>query len=60
MFEKKPNKITPEEQPERFNWFIQNVGFYKVGEVVFLLNYFPGGRQKIVWFPKLATIQKVK
>lgn len=56
---KKTNKTIPQEQPV-FNWFIQYVGFYKVGKVVFLFNYFPGERQKVVWFPKLTTIQKVK
>lgn len=55
----KPEQPTPQEQPG-FNWFIPYVGFYKVAEVGFLFNYFPGVRQKIVWFPKLTTIQKVK
>lgn len=54
---KKKNKTTPQEQPV-FNWFI--IGFYEVGEVVFLFIYFPGESQKIERFPKLATIQKVK
>lgn len=42
-----------------FNSFVQNDGFYKVGEVLFLFICFFGERQKIVPFTKLTTIQKV-
>lgn len=42
------------------NSFIQNNGFYKVGQVLFLFIDFFGERQKIVPFTKLTTIQQVK
>lgn len=41
---KTTNKPPPQEQPG-FNWFIPYVGFYKVAEVGFLFNYFPGETQ---------------